>query len=195
MLKLNKIIIPIIIIIAFIFVAWISYISIVFPKYHVDQNEILEKNKYPIVVLTGGKGRIEKGLQLLQNGTGNLLFISGVHPNVNIKNESFIESENGRLNECCIFFGKKAQDTLGNLKEVDDWLSQNNFNEFFLVSSYYHLPRVKLLFEKSMNDRKIHLIPVGKFPDTSIPIINQFHIIRILITEYLKIIYLIIFGF
>ena len=132
---------------------------------------------------------------MLQNGTGNLLFISGVHPNVNIKDKSFVEPENSRLNECCIFFGKKAKDTLGNLKEVDDWLSRNNFNEFFLVSSYYHLPRVKLLFDKNMNDRKIHLIPVGKFPDNSISIINQFHIIRILITEYLKIIYLIIFGF
>lgn len=194
-MKLNKILIPIIIIIAFIFAGWISYISIVFPKYHLDQNEISEKNRYPIVVLTGGKGRIEKGLQLLQNGTGNLLFISGVHPNVNIKDEYFMEPEISRLNECCIFFGKKAKDTLGNLKEVDDWLSSNDFNEFFLVSSYYHLPRVKLLFEKNMSDRKIHLIPVGKFPDTSIPIINQFHLIRILITEYLKIIYLIIFGF
>ena len=194
-MKLNKILIPIIIIIAFIFAGWISYISIVFPKYHLDQNEISEKNRYPIVVLTGGKGRIEKGLQLLQNGTGNLLFISGVHPNVNSKDEYFMEPEISRLNECCIFFGKKAKDTLGNLKEVDDWLSSNDFNEFFLVSSYYHLPRVKLLFEKNMSDRKIHLIPVGKFPDTSIPIINQFHLIRILITEYLKIIYLIIFGF
>jgi len=155
----------------------------------------VEKGQYPIIVLTGGKGRIEKGLELLKRGYGNYLFVSGVNPNVNINNKFSIEPTNEKLIECCIFFGQQAKDTFGNLLEVDNWLSDKKINEFFLVSSYYHLPRVKFLFEKNMKDRKIHLIPVGKFPDSSISLLNQFFSLRILIIEYLKIIYLVIVGF
>ncbi|MBD74579.1 MAG: hypothetical protein CMM96_03710 [Rickettsiales bacterium] len=176
-----------------IFTAWTLYVSVIFPKHHYNQLES-RNNSYPIVVLTGGKGRIEKGLELLKNGYGNLLFVSGVHPDVDIKKKYFSETTEKKFNDCCIFFGKKAKDTIGNLKEVDEWLLKNNFNEFYLVSSYYHLPRVKFLFENHMPYRNIYLIPVGEFSDLFSLNLNQSFTIKILIFEFLKLSYLIIFG-
>ena len=194
MVKLKNFLLINFTIILLFLIAWTLYVSVIFPQHHDDQLES-RKNSYPIVVLTGGKGRIEKGLQLLKNGYGNLLFISGVHPDVNIKQKYFSEITEKKFKDCCIFFGKKAKDTIGNLKEVDEWLSKNNYNEFYLISSYYHLPRVKFLFENHMPFRNIHLIPVGEFSDIFSFTLNQFFTIKILIFEFLKLSYLIIFGF
>ena len=64
---------------------WLILIFHTFPKkYYLD-----EKNKDPekigIVVLTGGKMRIEKGISLLENGYGKKLFISGVFQSTEIE--------------------------------------------------------------------------------------------------------------
>src|SRR5689334_13318701 len=49
--------------------------------YHVSPNEVVLSEKADgIVVLTGGASRIEDAIQLLAQGNGRRLLISGVHP-------------------------------------------------------------------------------------------------------------------
>ena len=100
-----------------IFTAWTLYVSVIFPKHHYNQLES-RNNSYPIVVLTGGKGRIEKGLELLKNGYGNLLFVSGVHPDVDIKKKYFSETTEKKFNDCCIFLEKRLKTQLEILKRL-----------------------------------------------------------------------------
>ena len=53
------------------------------------------------------------------------------------------------LLECCIFFGEEARNTIENAVEVRNWLIKNKeINKIILVTSYYHLPRSILIFEK-----------------------------------------------
>ena len=57
---------------------WNIYLFDTFPKRYYLKEEYKPSSSVAIVVLTGGKGRIEKGIELLQNGYGEKLFISSV---------------------------------------------------------------------------------------------------------------------
>ena len=104
-----------------------------------------------IIVLTGGKSRIEKGVDLLSKGYGDKLFISGVFMPSEIEAKFSLEKEKKELFKCCVFFDQKSKNTLENAQEVDKWLNQNkNIKSIILISSYYHLPRSMMIFEKKI---------------------------------------------
>ena len=58
-----------------------------------------------VVVLTGGKMRIEKGIQVLQKGYADKMFISGVFMPSEIEMKFKIENKKDLL-DCCIYFGE-----------------------------------------------------------------------------------------
>ena len=102
-----------------------------------------------IVVLTGGKHRIEKGVNLLARGYGKKLFISGVFMPSEINTKFSLEKEKSDLFKCCVFFGEKAKNTVENALEVEKWLMKNKeIKSVILVSSYYHLPRSMIILKK-----------------------------------------------
>ena len=65
---------------------------------------IIESEQVGIVVLTGGKQRIEKGVDLLLKGYGKKLFISGVFMPSEIEIKFENEKEKNELFKCCVFF-------------------------------------------------------------------------------------------
>ena len=71
--------------------------------------------------------------------------------------------------------------------EVERWLSENsNIERLILVSSYYHLPRSYIIFNKLISGKEIVLVPA----EYKI-VFNEnitFHA-RIVILEYFKVIY------
>tara|TARA_B100000287_G_scaffold329982_1_gene314543 strand:- start:7738 stop:8322 length:585 start_codon:yes stop_codon:yes gene_type:complete len=171
---------------------WIILLFNTFPKKVFIEE--LEKNneKIGIVVLTGGKSRIEKGLDLLLKGYGNKLFISGVFMPSEIQTKFSLEREKSKLIQCCVFFGEKATNTLENAYEVNKWLEENDqISSIILVSSYYHLPRSIMIFEKKIKPN-IKIFPVPAVVERNIKDQPFFHI-KLIVSEYLKVIYTIIF--
>ena len=72
-----------------------------------------------IIVLTGGKNRIEKGVDLLSKGYGDKLLISGVFMPSEIESKFSLEKEKKELFKCCIFYDQKSKNTLENAQEVE----------------------------------------------------------------------------
>ena len=72
-----------------------------------------------------------------------------------------LEKEKNELFKCCVFFDQKSKNTLENAQEVDKWLNENkDIKSIILVSSYYHLPRSIMIFEKKISSNvKIYPIP------------------------------------
>src|SRR5918911_2382475 len=71
-----------------------------------------------IVVLTGGRLRLETGIELLTAGKASKLFVSGV--NQQVDREELLRGF-GRLPEkvtCCIVLGHAADNTFGNARET-----------------------------------------------------------------------------
>lgn len=103
-----------------------------------------------IVVLTGGNGRINEGLDLLANKMSEKLFISGV--NEDVDQDDIFKSWKNPVSPtpCCIFLGYNAHDTVGNAAEVKTWVEDNNVNSLRLVTSSYHMTRANLLLKRQL---------------------------------------------
>ena len=113
-----------------------------------------------IIVLTGGNGRVNEGLNLLAKELSNKLFISGVNKDVTI-DDIYASWKNTTANRpCCIFLGYEAIDTEGNAKETQKWVEDNNIQSFRLVTSSYHMPRAYQEISKTLPDRRIITHPV-----------------------------------
>ena len=108
-----------------------------------------------IVVLTGDQFRIAKGIELLKRNPSKKLLISGVNKNINPLDimKEFPNSKN--FFQCCIDIGKDAKNTFENIIETFEWMKSNEFTSIIIVTSDYHLPRVKLEINRFIDNQQI----------------------------------------
>ena len=113
-----------------------------------------------IVVLTGGRLRLETGLELFAAGTAKKLFVSGVNPRVD-RDELLraLGPAAGRA-ACCIVLGHAAENTVGNARETATWMQSEGYQSLRLVTSWYHMRRGLLEFRRAMPQITIIAHPV-----------------------------------
>jgi len=116
-----------------------------------------------IVVLTGGRLRLQSGIELLREGKGRKLFVSGVNQRVDLDELLRISGNAADWAACCTALGHDAEDTLGNARETAQWVRQQGFRSLRLVTAWYHMPRSLLEFDRAMPE--IEIIPHPVFPD------------------------------
>lgn len=97
-----------------------------------------------IVVLTGGAGRIDRGLALLKAHAGQRMLISGVAPEVKPGELAHEYRVSPKLFSCCIDLGHEAVDTRSNADETADWVRDHRYKSVRLVTSDWHLARARL---------------------------------------------------
>lgn len=106
-----------------------------------------------IVVLTGGKGRIERGIALLKAGKAKRMLVSGVDPSVRPRELAAVQNVPPALFECCIDLGKQAVDTRSNAEETARWISQRDFRTVRLVTTDWHMPRARFELKRALAGR------------------------------------------
>ena len=136
----------------------ISFLNIYFFFQEVKkfENSVTNINNIDgIVVLTGDQFRIAKGIELLKRNPNKKLLISGVNKNINAIDimEKFPNNKN--FFECCIDIGKDAKNTFENIIETFEWMKSNEFTSIIIVTSDYHLPRVKLEINRFIDNQQI----------------------------------------
>lgn len=80
-----------------------------------------------IVVLTGGAGRIDRGLALLEEGAAKRMLISGVDRSVRPVELAAEYKTRLSLFTCCITLGREAIDTRSNAIETARWLERRDY--------------------------------------------------------------------
>lgn len=113
-----------------------------------------------IVVLTGGRLRVETGLALFAAGLAQKLFISGVNQRVDrdeLLRPLGLAAERAA---CCIVLGHEADNTFGNARETANWMREEGYKSLRLVTSWYHLRRGLLEFGRAMPQVTIIAHPV-----------------------------------
>lgn len=113
---------------------------------HTDQSTPTDA----IVVLTGGRLRLETGLQLFAAGIAKKLFISGVNQRVDRAELLRALGAVPERADCCIVIGHAAENTFGNARETAAWMRAEGYQSLRLVTSWYHMPRSLLEFERAM---------------------------------------------
>ncbi|MCL6229152.1 YdcF family protein [Bartonella bilalgolemii] len=167
----------IILIFCFTFVAFTEKVGQLIPPHPLPKVDA-------IIVLTGGKNRIETGLELLQKKLGSRLLISGVNTTTHPHKLVRIMNINPRLFSCCVDIDHQAVNTQGNAKESAHWINKHRYKTLYIVTHDYHMIRSLLEFKYLMPNVNFIAYPIKQ--DVADSWIKQANQIRLLALEYVK---------
>ncbi|OGS56802.1 MAG: hypothetical protein A3J40_08615 [Erythrobacter sp. RIFCSPHIGHO2_12_FULL_63_10] len=108
-----------------------------------------------VVVPTGGAGRIKHGIEVLEAGRVQTLFVSGVDPDVTPDEFAAQFDVDRKTMNCCVALGYKALDTHGNAAEIAQWIAENDVRSVRLVTHDWHMRRAALELERAIPGRII----------------------------------------
>jgi uncharacterized SAM-binding protein YcdF (DUF218 family) len=111
-----------------------------------------------IIAITGGKGRIEHGVELLANGKAKRLLIAGADPSVRKADLVHRLGAPRQLFDCCIDLGSESVDTRSNAEEAKRWLKRRHYKSVRLVTSDWHMRRARYEFNRELDD-KVEIVP------------------------------------
>ena len=116
-----------------------------------------------IVALTGGASRIQDALQLLSEGRGRRLLITGVNPTTSRRELMRQTSVADELFDCCVDLDWRAMNTIGNAEEARKWAERGGFRSLIVVTSGYNMPPSMVELNRVMPE--IDLIPYPVVPE------------------------------
>ncbi|MET0369880.1 MAG: YdcF family protein [Sphingobium sp.] len=103
-----------------------------------------------IVVLTGGAGRIDRGLALIEQGAAKRMLISGVDRSVRPVELAAQYHVPLRLLACCVTLGREAIDTRSNAIETANWLQRRDYKSVRLITTDWHMRRAALELRQAL---------------------------------------------
>ena len=111
-----------------------------------------------IVVLTGGPGRVQRGLKLLAAGRARRMLVSGVDRRVRAADlaETYTIAPDLMAR---IDLGTSAVDTRSNAQETARWIAAHNYRSIRLVTTDWHMRRAR--YELRQILRGVHVVRDG----------------------------------
>ncbi|OYX74693.1 MAG: hypothetical protein B7Y95_06195 [Rhizobiales bacterium 32-66-11] len=139
-----------------------------------------------IVVLTGGQSRVSDGVQLLAEGHGKRLLITGVNRSTSPSDLRRALPVSEALLECCVDLGHKALNTWGNAIEAAEWARAKRFRSLMVVTSTWHMPRALFELGRALPDVELVAYPVVSDRMSERGWWSDPQMVKLLVKEYLK---------
>lgn len=137
-----------------------------------------------IVVLAGGKGRIEEGVRLFRERRAQWLFLVGVDPTV--RKSDLYRPKSGDPSSDNVILEKLSRNTLENALYGRDLIMEHEVHSVLLITSRYHLKRAAILFRNALPPA----VALSPYPVDSQNIKEDwwYHVgtFRLLFTEFYK---------
>lgn len=112
-----------------------------------------------IVVPTGAAGRIDRGLDLIDERRAKRMLISGVAPG--LRKIDLVEAYgHPREIACCVDLGRQAVDTRSNAEETSRWVREHRYRSVRLVTSDWHMARARMELGAAL-DRDVRIVRDG----------------------------------
>lgn len=105
-----------------------------------------------VVVLTGGSGRVVRGVNVLRDGWAGRLLVSGVDKNVKPHEFAVGYKVRSAMMACCVTLGFQAVDTRSNAVETAAWVRQQDVGSLRLVTNDWHMRRAVLELRRRLPD-------------------------------------------
>jgi uncharacterized SAM-binding protein YcdF (DUF218 family) len=103
-----------------------------------------------VVVLTGGPGRIDRGLEILEAGKSRRMLISGVDRDVRPPELAAQYPGSANYFDCCIDLGFQSVDTRSNALETARWAARNKVRSLRLVTHDWHMRRARFELDRAL---------------------------------------------
>ena len=107
------------------------------------------------VVLTGGSGRLEHGIDDLRSGKVKRLLVAGADPSVTKRDLVRRLPGSSNLLKCCVDLGSESVDTRSNAEEAARWLAKHDFRSLRLITSDWHMRRARYEFNRVLKNRYV----------------------------------------
>jgi uncharacterized SAM-binding protein YcdF (DUF218 family) len=134
----------------------ILFVDFTYKTFSVRQREVTTD---AIVVLAGGRGRVEEGVKLYRKNRAHWLFFIGVDPLVR-KADLFRERPGERSGEG-VFLEKVSRNTLENAIQAREFIMKKKVGSIQLITSRYHMKRANLIFQNVLpKNITVHSYPV-----------------------------------
>lgn len=112
-----------------------------------------------IVVLAGGKGRVDEGVRLYREGRAAYLFLIGVDPSV--RKSDLYRPQAGDPSPDGVILERASRNTLENSIFGRDVIMRHRVKSVLLITSRYHMKRSAILFRNALpRDLTIYPYPV-----------------------------------
>jgi uncharacterized SAM-binding protein YcdF (DUF218 family) len=118
-----------------------------------------------IVVLTGGPGRVQRGLELLAAGRARRMLVSGVDRRVRPVELAATYHIAPDL-MARIDLGTSAVDTRSNAQETAHWIAEHHYGSIRLVTTDWHMRRAR--YELRQVLRGVHVVRDGVHSDPTL---------------------------
>jgi uncharacterized SAM-binding protein YcdF (DUF218 family) len=128
-----------------------------------------------VVVLTGGPGRLSRGMAVLEAGSARRLLVSGVDRDVTKAQFAQANGVPDTLMACCIELGYVAETTRGNAREVAAFAGRHGFGSLRIVTAGYHMPRALAEVEEQVPPSVALLADAVNAPLPSAALIREYH--------------------
>jgi len=109
-----------------------------------------------IVVLAGGKGRVDEGVRLFREGRATYLFFIGVDPSV--RKTDLYRPQPGDPSMDRVILEKASRNTLENAIYGRDVILHHQVGSVLLITSRYHMKRSAILFRNAL-PKKLAIYP------------------------------------
>ncbi len=111
-----------------------------------------------VIAVTGGPGRIERGMDVLSDGLAKRMLIAGTDPSVTKPDLVRRLKGKKKLVDCCVDLGSESVDTRSNAEEANRWPAARGYKSFRLVTSDWHMRRARYEFRRVMG-RQYTVVP------------------------------------
>jgi len=112
-----------------------------------------------IVVLAGGKGRVDEGVRLYRERRAAFLFLVGVDPSV--RKTDLYRAKAGDPSPDGVILERESRNTLENAMFGREVILQRQVSSVLLITSRYHMKRAAILFRNALpKDLTIYPYPV-----------------------------------
>jgi uncharacterized SAM-binding protein YcdF (DUF218 family) len=101
-----------------------------------------------IVVLAGGKGRVDEGVRLFREGRATYLFFIGVDPSV--RKTDLYRPHSGDPSSDRVILESVSRNTLENAIYGRDVILRKQVGSVLLITSRYHMKRSAILFRNAL---------------------------------------------
>jgi len=104
-----------------------------------------------VIVLTGGPGRIERGVEVMAAGQAKRMLIAGADPSVTRGDlVRRLGPKAARPFSCCVDLGSESVDTRSNAEEAERWMKRRNYRSLRLITNDWHMRRASYEFRRHL---------------------------------------------